>query len=33
VIFVAIPVVVGLVMLRRKPEAAPTFNEPLPPAI
>ena len=33
VIFVAIPVVVGFVTLRRKPEAAPISNEPLPPAI
>jgi hypothetical protein len=33
VIFIAIPIAVGVVTLRKKPEAAaPTFNEPLPPA-
>jgi uncharacterized membrane protein len=33
VIFVAIPVVVGFVTLRKKPEAAPSSNEPIPPPI
>jgi hypothetical protein len=32
VVFVAIPVVVGIVTLRKKPEAAPVSNEPIPPA-
>ncbi|MEW6404905.1 MAG: hypothetical protein AB1649_24170 [Chloroflexota bacterium] len=32
ILFIAIPVVVGVVMLRKKPEAAPINNEPLPPA-
>lgn len=31
-VFIAIPVVVGMVTLRKKPEAAPVSNEPLPPA-
>ncbi|GER78186.1 MAG: hypothetical protein JETCAE02_11980 [Anaerolineaceae bacterium] len=31
-VFIAIPVVVGVVTLRKKPEAAPVSNEPLPPA-
>ncbi len=31
VIFVAIPVVVGFVMLRKKPEPAPLSDEPIPP--
>ena len=33
VLFVAIPVVVGVLMLRKKPAAAPVSDEPLPPAI
>jgi len=33
VIFVAIPVVVGVLMLRKKPAPAPVSDEPLPPAI
>jgi hypothetical protein len=33
IVLVAIPVVVGVLMLRRKPEAAPVSDEPLPPAI
>jgi len=33
VIFIIIPIAVGFFTLRKKPEAAaPTFNEPLPPA-
>jgi len=34
ILFIAIPVVVGVIMLRKKPEAAvpPVNNEPLPPA-
>jgi TRAP-type C4-dicarboxylate transport system permease small subunit len=31
-IFIAIPIVVGFLMLRKKPEAAPVSDEPLPPA-
>jgi hypothetical protein len=31
-IFIAIPIVVGVLTLRKKPEQAVTFNEPLPPA-
>lgn len=31
-LFIAIPVVVGVVMLRKKPETTPVSNEPLPPA-
>ena len=31
-IFIAIPIVVGVVTLRKKPEEAPVSNEPLPPA-
>lgn len=31
-LFIAIPVVVGVVMLRRKPAAPSSNNEPLPPA-
>ena len=31
-IFIAIPIVVGVVTLRKKPAAAPSSNEPLPPA-
>ena len=33
VIFVAIPIIVGVVMLRKKPEAAPVPDEPIPPPI
>jgi hypothetical protein len=33
IVFVAIPIVVGVLMLRRKPEAAPVSDEPVPPAI
>lgn len=32
IIFVAIPVVVGFLMLRKKPEKTVKFDEPLPPA-
>jgi hypothetical protein len=32
IIFIAIPIVVGVLTLRKKPEQAVTFNEPLPPA-
>lgn len=32
VIFIAIPIVVGVVTLRKKPAAAPVSDEPLPPA-
>ena len=32
-IFVIIAVVVGFLMLRKKPEEAASFNEPIPPAI
>lgn len=32
IIFIAIPIVVGVLMLRKKPEQAVTFNEPMPPA-
>ena len=31
-IFIAIPIVVGFLTLRKKPEQAVSFNEPLPPA-
>jgi hypothetical protein len=31
-IFIAIPIVVGVVTLRKKPEKPVSFNEPLPPA-
>jgi hypothetical protein len=31
-IFIAIPIVVGFLTLRKKPEAPVSFNEPLPPA-
>ena len=31
-IFFAIPIVVGVLTLRKKPEQAVSFNEPLPPA-
>lgn len=31
-IFIAIPIVVGVLTLRKKPEQAVSFNEPLPPA-
>jgi nitric oxide reductase large subunit len=31
-IFIAIPIVVGVLTLRNKPEKAASFNEPLPPA-
>lgn len=31
-IFIAIPIVVGFLMLRKKPEAAPVSDEPPPPA-
>ena len=31
VIFIAIPIVVGVVTLRKKPAATPSSNEPLPP--
>jgi integral membrane sensor domain MASE1 len=31
-IFIAIPIVVGVVTLRKKPQPAPVDNEPLPPA-
>ena len=33
VIFIAIPIVVGVVTLRKKAEAPPAINEPIPPAI
>lgn len=33
IVFVAIPIVVGVVMLRNKQEATPVSDEPLPPAI
>jgi len=33
VVFVAIPIVVGFVTLRKKPEAEPYSNEPIPPPI
>lgn len=33
VVFVAIPIVVGVVMLRQKQEAVPVSDEPLPPPI
>lgn len=32
VVFVAIPIVVGFVMLRKKPAEVPAIDEPLPPA-
>jgi len=32
IIFIAIPIAVGFFMLRRKPEAMPASDEPLPPA-
>jgi hypothetical protein len=32
IIFIAIPVVVGILLLRKKPEKAVAFDEPLPPA-
>jgi hypothetical protein len=32
VIFIAIPIVVGFLSLRKKPAAAPINNEPVPPA-
>jgi hypothetical protein len=32
IIFIAIPVVVGVLMLRKKPEKPVAFDEPLPPA-
>ena len=31
-IFIAIPIVVGVVTLRKKPAAPPSSNEPIPPA-
>jgi len=31
-IFIAIPIVVGVLTLRKKPEKAVTFDEPVPPA-
>ena len=31
IIFIAIPIVVGVLMLRKKPEQTVTFNEPMPP--
>ena len=33
IIFVIIPIVVGFLMLRKKPEEVASFNEPIPPAI
>jgi len=33
IVLVAIPIVVGVLMLRKKQEAAPVSDEPLPPAI
>ena len=33
IVFVAIPIVVGVVMLRKSQEAVPVSDEPLPPAI
>jgi hypothetical protein len=30
-IFIAIPIVVGVLTLRKKPEQTVTFNEPMPP--
>lgn len=33
VLFVAVPVAVGYFMLRKKPDAEPVSNEPIPPAI
>ncbi|MBN2550502.1 MAG: hypothetical protein JXB15_15160 [Anaerolineales bacterium] len=32
-VFIAIPIAVGFFMLRKKPGAAPTSNEPIPPAL
>jgi hypothetical protein len=32
-IFILIPVVVGVIFLRKKPEPAPSSNEPIPPPI
>ena len=33
IVLVIIPIVVGILMLRKKPEAAPVSDEPVPPAI
>ena len=33
IVFIIIPIVVGFLMLRKKPEAAPVSDEPMPPAI
>ncbi|MDD2694775.1 MAG: hypothetical protein PHS96_02975 [Anaerolineales bacterium] len=33
IVFIAIPVVVGFVTLRKKPDETPVIDEPLPPAV